>query len=76
MSYKYKNVSESDQALIGHGYVKPGESIETDTVIENPNFKYEGEVTTGTLIEAVTQPQDNAVTEANLIEPTQIEEQI
>lgn len=35
----YKNTTKQDIALIGIGVVKAGETIETDQVIENPNFK-------------------------------------
>lgn len=36
--YKYKNISDQDQTVIGVGVVKAGETIEVDTPIENPNF--------------------------------------
>lgn len=35
----YKNVSEVTQAVMGVGIVKPGKTIETNLIIENPNFK-------------------------------------
>lgn len=37
--YKYKNISDQEQNIIGFGVVKPGETIESDTPIENPNLK-------------------------------------
>lgn len=36
--FRYKNISEQEQMIIGVGVVKAGEVIESDTVIENPNF--------------------------------------
>ncbi len=72
MSYKYKNISDSEQSLIGFGVVDADAEIETDRVIENPNFKYVG---TGDspVINAIAEPQDNAVTEANIVEDTSTE---
>ena len=37
--YTYKNVSEQDQIVIGHGEVEAGSTIESETEIENPNFE-------------------------------------
>lgn len=36
---KYKNVSESEQELIGVGLVKAGETVETSAIINNGNFE-------------------------------------
>lgn len=35
----YKNTTKQDIALIGLGVVKAGGTIETDQVVENPNFQ-------------------------------------
>lgn len=40
--FKYENTSESEQALIGFGSVKPGKTIETDEPVHNANFKLVG----------------------------------
>lgn len=69
--YKYKNVSATEQSLIGFGIVKAGEEIETDRAVENPNFKYIGDGVVGTQV-----AQANAVTEAELVTPQQAEEKI
>lgn len=37
--FKYKNISEQDQVLIGHGVVKAGATVVADQKIENPNFE-------------------------------------
>lgn len=42
--YKYENVSDREQALINFGLVKAGGTIDTVLPVENPNFKYIGEV--------------------------------
>jgi len=39
MKYTYRNISNVTQSLIGVGEIKAGETIETDKVIENPNFE-------------------------------------
>jgi hypothetical protein len=39
MKFIYKNISHTTQSLIGVGEVKPGETIEVETLIENPNFE-------------------------------------
>ena len=36
---KYKNISDQEQTIIGLGVIKAGEIVETDIVIENPNFE-------------------------------------
>ena len=36
---KYKNTSNQTQELIGFGVVKPDEMIETQDIINNPNFE-------------------------------------
>jgi hypothetical protein len=35
---KYQNKTKTTQALIGYGTVLPGQTIETDREINNPNF--------------------------------------
>jgi hypothetical protein len=44
---KYKNISGTDQAVIGFGTVKAGEVIETEEKLENPNFQ---------MVEAIAEP--------------------
>jgi hypothetical protein len=37
---QYKNITDSEQVLVGVGLVKPGESIEVEgSLIGNPNFE-------------------------------------
>ena len=36
---KYKNISNQTQELIGFGVVKPDAVIETNEIINNPNFE-------------------------------------
>ena len=36
---KYKNTSNQTQELIGFGVVRPDEMIETQDIINNPNFE-------------------------------------
>ena len=69
--YKYKNVSDMEQSLIGFGVVAAGDEIETDRAVENPNFKFIGDGVVGTQV-----AQANVVTEAELVTPQQAEEQI
>lgn len=45
--YKYQNTTEVEQNVMGIGLVEPNGTIETSRVIENPNFKYIGEVQGG-----------------------------
>ena len=40
--FKYQNVSETEQVLIGFGKIEAGGTIETDEPIHNPNFKLVG----------------------------------
>jgi hypothetical protein len=42
--YKYQNISDLEQVLIGHGRVPAGGEITSATAIENANFKFLGEV--------------------------------
>jgi hypothetical protein len=42
MSYKYKNVSGTSQALIGFGVFEADEELLTDKAVENPNFQFLG----------------------------------
>lgn len=37
--YKYKNVSELDQSIIGLGLVPAGKEFTSNVKIENPNFQ-------------------------------------
>lgn len=41
--YKYKNVSELDQSLVGLGLVPAGTEFSSNVKIENPNFVLIGE---------------------------------
>lgn len=36
---RYKNVSDQDLNLVGFGFIKAGETIETDRPVFNPNFE-------------------------------------
>lgn len=38
-TYKYQNISDQDQMLMGYGNVPAGDIIEVEFVINNPNFK-------------------------------------
>lgn len=67
--YKYQNVSKEVQTVVRDGnisprVVKPGESVVSSVAIENPNFKYLGEVQEDSASVNGTQvKQDTAVTE-------------
>jgi len=37
--YKYKNISDQELVIMNVGVVKPGEEIEVDYPIENPNLQ-------------------------------------
>lgn len=37
--YKYQNISEEELAIINVGVVAPGDTIESDTPIENANLE-------------------------------------
>lgn len=37
--FKYENISETEQVLIGVGKVAPGKTIESDEPVHNSNFK-------------------------------------
>lgn len=39
MSYEYKNTTNQDVDLVGHGIVKAGAVIRTQVPINNPNLK-------------------------------------
>lgn len=39
MAYKYRNVSDTPQTLDGHGEIKPGAIVESESVINNANFE-------------------------------------
>lgn len=68
MAHKYKNESGKDQTLIGVGIVKADGEVVVERPIENPNFKYVGEVETNKTANSVVgteAPQPNAVTEAS-----------
>lgn len=40
--FKYQNISEVEQSLIGVGRVSAGKTVETDEPVYNPNFKIVG----------------------------------
>lgn len=67
--YKYQNVSKADQTITITGNINPrivkaGQETVSDVVIENPNFKYVGEVSDNGVQGVVTQSGPGAVTEA------------
>lgn len=73
MSYKYQNVSDVTQVLTVSGVissreVKAGEETVSSVVIENPNFKYVGEVEDNSVQGVVTESQPNSVTEATMLD--------
>lgn len=37
--YRYRNITDQDLTLIGHGTVSSGETIETDDELVNANFE-------------------------------------
>lgn len=39
VKYRYRNISDQPQALIGFGLVQPGAIIEVDQPVNNPNFE-------------------------------------
>lgn len=63
MSKKYKNVSDEELNLIGHGIIKPGEEITSDEEIINPNFQEVGGVESP--VAPTPQPQEEIKTEVN-----------
>lgn len=36
--FTYRNKTDQPQTLMGFGRVQPGETIDTDEAVENPNF--------------------------------------
>ena len=74
--YKYQNVSETDQTITANGNINPrvvksGETVTSDVPIENPNFKFVGD--DHAVNATVDQPQENAVTNAELANETKKE---
>jgi len=37
--YKYKNISENDQSIVGVGLVLAGQEFQSPRLIENPNIE-------------------------------------
>lgn len=37
-TYRYKNTTDHDLAIVGIGAVEAGKIIETDEIVENPNL--------------------------------------
>lgn len=37
--YKYKNITDQEQALTGFGLIKPDQEFTTTRPVENPNFE-------------------------------------
>lgn len=71
--YKYQNVSETEQTITASGNISPrivksGETVISDVPLENPNFKYVGEVDGNAVQATVNQPQSGAVTEASRLD--------
>lgn len=65
MSYKYKNVSDQDIDLVGHGTVKAGAEITTLTPVTNANFELVGQDDQHTQgVVGTEAPQPNAVINA------------
>ena len=50
--FKYKNKTDLKQAIIGVGEVAPRGTIQSDKIINNPNFSMIG-------IDSVTKPKNN-----------------
>ena len=71
--FTYKNISNNELELMGFGVVEKGGVITTDTAVDNPNFKLQGEVENESQpvvnepIFAVQEVQPNVVTEAEPI---------
>lgn len=65
--YKYQNVSDTAQSLVGVGMVAAGQEIAVEKPIENPNFKYVGQSDNNGIV-GVTGPTENAVNEASLVD--------
>ena len=68
--YKYQNVSDKQQILTVTGnisprVVEPQETLVSDVVIENPNFKYVGEAESAGIQGVINQAGPGAVTEAS-----------
>lgn len=74
--YKYQNVSNQEQSLIGHGVFAPGAFVMTKVALNNPNFKYVGEVKesedAGAVQAVLPDTNPNKVTDVN---PTAINNQ-
>jgi hypothetical protein len=60
---KYQNSSLSEQNLIGFGVVQPGDYIETDESIENPNFTCLDSQPTPPPVPAVDLPVETATSQ-------------
>lgn len=61
MTYRYKNVSDQDQDIIGLGLVPAGAEFTTSIEINNPNFEKLGD----TPAETPAAPAANDITEAS-----------
>lgn len=59
MSYKYKNVSQSRQDIIGVGVVAPGQEFITSKQLQNPNFQ----VVNDAAPQPLEQPEANNTTQ-------------
>lgn len=65
--YTYKNKTDQDLVLVGHGVVKAGEEFTSVTIIENPNIEFvsqEQNEHTNSVV-GTEAPQPNAVTDAH-----------
>lgn len=72
MLRKYKNVSDTEQVIVGVGTVVPGQEFQSHRVIENPNIQVLSEVQEqDNKITGVSQSGDNAVTEAEQVKTTE-----
>lgn len=65
----YKNISDHEQTLIHIGIIKAGETIETETIIENDNF-VRVDALPVTSIVGTEQPQSSVVNDATPVDET------
>lgn len=68
MTYRYKNNTAQDLVIIGRGVLPAGAIVKSETVIENPNL----ELLDGESVVGIEQPQPNAITEVNSLNPDQV----
>lgn len=69
MLYEYKNTTNQDVDLVGHGIVKAGAVIRTEEPINNPNLELVSEPKQPNSVVGTEVEQPNVVTNAQPVQP-------